>query len=59
MSNNSSTNPNEVYAALKLIEQLYKDGMLPRHIYKNILLEYAEPVWLKDFVDEIGTRSEE
>lgn len=29
-----------IYAALKLIENLYKQGKIERHIFKNILNEY-------------------
>lgn len=35
-------NSNVVYAALKLIECLYKNGKLPEHVYRNILKEYSK-----------------
>ena len=37
------------YAALKLIEQLYKDGHIPVYMYRNILNDYAEIVDLSKF----------
>lgn len=39
----------ELYAALKLIEQLYIDGYIARHIYQNIHSEYV-----KDTLDIAG-----
>lgn len=32
-----SKNPDYCFAALKLIEQLYKDGKVPNFMYRNIL----------------------
>lgn len=37
-----SKNPDYCFAALKLIEQLYKDGKIPNFMYRNILNEYAD-----------------
>ena len=37
------------FAALKLIEQLYKDGQIPAFMYRNILNEYADVVDLSKF----------
>lgn len=50
----AAPNPTYCFAALKLIEQLYKDGELPVHIFRNILKEYADVVDLSKFslVDE-------
>lgn len=31
----------EIFAALKLIECLYLQGMIPKHIYNNIYKEYS------------------
>ncbi len=39
-----------VFAALKLIEQLYRDGHISACIYRNILADYAETVDLSQFV---------
>lgn len=41
--------PEHYFAALKLIEQLYKDGMLPAFIFRNILNDHAEAVDLSQF----------
>ena len=38
--NMKDATPAELFAALKLIEQLYKDGHIPQYIFKNILNEY-------------------
>lgn len=45
----TAQNPAYCFAALKLIEQLYKDGKLPAHIFRNILKEYADVVDLSQF----------
>lgn len=39
------------FAALKLIEQLYKDGQIPKFMFQNILNDYAELVDLSAFVE--------
>ena len=44
-----SNDPKMCYAALKLIEQLYKDGHTPAYMYRNILNDYAEIVDLSKF----------
>jgi len=41
--------PDHYFAALKLIEQLYKDGLLPAFILRSILREYADTVDLSRF----------
>ena len=50
MSKIKSNDPAMCYAALKLIEQLYKDGHIPAYMYRNILNDYAEIVDLSKFV---------
>ena len=45
-----SKNPHYCFAALKLIEQLYKDGKIPNFMYRNILNEYADIVDVTAFV---------
>lgn len=40
---------NRIYAALKLIENLYKQGLIKKHVYKNILNDYKNCVDLSDF----------
>ena len=46
------------FAALKLIEQLYKDGQIPEYMFRNILNEYADVVDLAKFT-VINEREEE
>ena len=37
------------FAALKMIEQLYKDGQIPAQMLRSILNEYADVVDLSKF----------
>ena len=37
------------FAALKLIEQLYIDHKISRTVYRNIILDYAEPEDVNSF----------
>ena len=39
----------EIFAALKLIEQLYKDGHIPQYMFKNILNEHRDIVDITEF----------
>lgn len=51
-----------VFAALKLIEQLYHDGLISARMFQNILNDYADIVDLSQFViyEEIqGKESDE
>ena len=41
--------PAHYFAAMNLIEQLYKDGQIPAFMYRNILNEYADVVDLSKF----------
>ena len=41
--------PEQYFAALKLIEQLYRDGLLPAFIFRNILNDHADTVDLSLF----------
>ncbi|HBR31896.1 MAG TPA: hypothetical protein DEB10_03895 [Ruminococcaceae bacterium] len=43
---NINKDPAYCFAALKLIEQLYRDGKIPGFMFRNILSDYA------DIVDE-------
>ena len=43
---NMNKDPAYCFAALKLIEQLYRDGKIPGFMFRNILSDYA------DIVDE-------
>ena len=38
------------FAALKLIEQLFRDGKIPEYMFRNILSEYADIVDETEFV---------
>lgn len=40
---------NNIFGALKLIEQLYIDGEIPGHVFRNILQEYKDDVCIADF----------
>ena len=37
------------FAALKLIEQLHKDGQIPAYMFRNMLNDYADIVDLSKF----------
>lgn len=39
----------EIYAAIKLIENLFKQGLIKRHIFKNILEEYKDCIDTSEF----------
>lgn len=41
--------PDHYFAALKLIEQLYRDGQIPAYMFRNILNDYAGVVDLSKF----------
>ena len=41
--------PDHYFAALKLIEQLHRDGEIPAYMFRNILKEYADIVDLSRF----------
>ena len=45
-----SKDPRYCFAALKLIEQLFKDGRIPDFMYHNILNEYADIVDVTAFI---------
>ena len=42
-------NKETVYAAIKLIENLYKQGKIKKHIFKNILNEYKDYIDISEF----------
>ena len=54
-----SKNPDYCFVALKLIEQLYKDGKVPNFMYRNILNEYADIVDVTAFVIGNSNKKEE
>ena len=41
-SKKTPVTPQELHAALKLIELLYINGEIPQHVYRNICAEYAD-----------------
>ena len=45
----ASLTPDHYFAALKLIEQLHKDGQIPAYMFRNILNDYADMVDLSKF----------
>ena len=50
MSKIVSRDPDLCFAALKLIEQLNRDGHIPAHVFRNILNDYAGIVDLSKFI---------
>ena len=40
---------NKIYAALKLIENLFKQGHIKQHVFKNILNEYKDHIDISQF----------
>lgn len=49
MSKIVSRDPNLCFAALKLMEQMNRDGRIPAHVFRNILNDYAGIVDLSKF----------
>ena len=43
-------NPAMIFVALKLIEQLYRDGKISAFMFRNILEEYSDLVDIGEFV---------
>lgn len=41
--------PEHYFAALKLLEQLHKDGKIPAYMFRNMLNAYADVVDLSKF----------
>lgn len=54
-----SKNPDYCFAALKLIEQLYKDDKITDFMYHNILNEYADIVDVTAFIIGNSNKKEE
>lgn len=46
---NTEFTADHYFAALKLIEQLYKDGEIPAFMFHNILKDHADVVDLSKF----------
>ena len=47
--NMKDATPAELFAALKLIEQLYQDGHIPQYMFKNIIFEHSDVVDISEF----------
>ena len=52
----NQTSRETVFAALKLIEQLYIDGQLSRSEFIGILGNYMDVIELKDFIQKSPDR---
>lgn len=53
-----NTNSAYCFAALKLIEQLYRDGKITALIFSNILKDYADIVDVSEFIIGIPNKKE-
>lgn len=49
MSKINADKESNLFGALKLIEQLYLDGEIPGHVFRNILQEYKDDICVADF----------
>ena len=49
MSKINTDKESNIFGALKLIEQLYLDGEIPGHVFRNILQEYKDDICVADF----------
>ena len=49
MSKMTHTEGVNVFGALKLIEQLYLDGEIPGHVFRNIIKEHGDSFLVTDF----------
>lgn len=45
----SSDDPSRIFAALKLVEKLYKDGKIEKTVFKNVLEQYSDKVDITKF----------
>lgn len=48
-SHYAHTQCNKIYSALKLIENLYKQGLIDKHIFLNILNDHKDCVDISEF----------
>ena len=46
---NTEYTSDHYFAALKLLEQLHKDGKIPAYMFRNMLNDYADVVDLSKF----------
>ena len=51
---NTEFTADHYFAALKLIEQLYKDGEIPAYMFRNILKDYADVIDDENLVRHIN-----
>lgn len=51
-------NKDYIFAALKLIEQLYIDGEIPKFMFRNILKEYSDIINTADFTTHFTETTE-
>ena len=49
MMNNREMNYDKLYAALKLVQALYKNGDIPQYLYKNIINDYQKDIDIAEF----------
>ena len=61
MSKMSANNNGTIFAAIKMLEQLYKNGRIPRHVLRNIIDEYADQIDTSSFLccESIGIKKAE
>lgn len=55
----TTLSPEYYFAALKLLEQLHKDGQLPAYIFRNILKDYSNVVDVSKFTITDASEKEE
>ena len=48
---NDSREYRKTYTALKLIEHLFREGLIGKTVYRNILRDYHGKIDLSDFMD--------
>ena len=49
MSKMSANNKGTIFAAIKMLEQLYKNGHIPSYVLRNVIDEYAEQIDTSSF----------
>ena len=61
MSKMSTKNKGTIFAAIKMLEQLYQHGRIPRHVLRNIIDEYADQIDTSSFLccESIGIKKAE
>lgn len=61
MSKMSANNKGTIFAAIKMLEQLYKNGHIPSYMLRNVIDEYAEQIDTSSFLccESIGFKKAE